>query len=283
MKKILMALAIITYLLLLCSCGEHTHEKATELSFNDTHHWYACTGKKCMEQLDMAEHIWDSGKITKEPTAKENGVKAYSCQGCDKVKLETVKYEPKTTVKETDWKNAFDSINFENVYMVFDEVIVSGGISQRNLYKIEAKMKTVYLQVTTYESNQEKDYYAIFQDDHYQWLLEKDQVLEDTMFDIVSDEDLISAKSFLTDYKLDLSQLFSSFTYNVINKAYEATDISLNELEYKSISVKIEDGKIVKLIASYNEEVEHYIEITFSKYSEADPVPPTNITDDQDK
>lgn len=228
-----------------------------------------------MEQLDLAEHIWDEGKITKEPTSKENGVKAYNCTVCDKVKLEEIKYEPKTTVKEAGWKNAFNSMNFENVYMAFDEVIVSNGISQRNLYKIEAKVETVYLQATTYENNQEKDYYAIFQDDHYQWLLEKDQAIEDIMFDIVPDEDLISAKSFLTDYKLDLSQLFSSFTYNVINKAYEASSVTLNDVEYKNISVKIEDEKIAKIILSYDEEVEHYLEITFTKYSEADPQPPT--------
>lgn len=279
MKKFFVALAIITCFLLLCSCGEHTHEKAKELSFSETHHWYACTGKKCMEQLDLAEHIWDEGKITKKPTIKENGVKAYNCTVCDKVKLEEIRYEPKTTVKEAGWKNAFMETNFENVYMTLDEVIVSNGISQRNLYKIEAKVETVYLQATTYENNQEKDYYAIFQDDHYQWLLEKDQAIEDIMFDIVPDEDLISAKSFLTDYKLDLSQLFSSFTYNVINKAYEASSVTLNDVEYKNISVKIEDEKIAKIILSYNEEVEHYLEITFTKYSEADPVPPTSITE----
>ncbi len=279
MKKFIMALIAITFLLLLCSCGEYTHEKAKELSFNDTHHWYACTGKKCMERLDMAEHSWDEGRITREPSSKQDGVKAYNCAVCDKSKLEPIKYEPKTTVKESQWKNAFNSGNFESVHIVLDEAIVANGISYRTVYTIEAKQSVLYLQVESYENGKEKNYYAIFQDGNYQWRLEKDQVIEDVAYEIVSGEDLMSAKSILTDYSLDLSQLFSSFTYNEDKKSYEADNIKINEFELKNAFVKIEDGKISKLSVAYNEEVEHYIEITFSKYSEADPVPPTSITE----
>ena len=277
MKKIILVLLILSCFMLICSCGEHTHEKAKEFSSNDTQHWYACTGRKCMERLEIAEHIWDEGKITKKPTYREDGVKAYTCTICERVKLEPVKYEPKTTVKDSEWKNAFDKHSFDNVRIVFEEVIESQGTAFKTVYTIEANNRVVYLQTVNYENEVEKSYSAVFQDDVYQWALtSKDQVIEDVLFEIVPTEDLISAGSVFEREDLNFSQLYSSFTYNSEKKVYEAANLQIGEFTVKSASISIADGKIAKVSVSYDEtDIEHYIEIDFSKYSEADPTPPS--------
>lgn len=38
----------------------------------------------------MPEHDWDDGKVTKEPTATEDGVKTYTCKGCGETRTEPI-------------------------------------------------------------------------------------------------------------------------------------------------------------------------------------------------
>ena len=38
----------------------------------------------------MTTHTWDSGKITKEATCKEDGVKTYTCSVCKETKIESI-------------------------------------------------------------------------------------------------------------------------------------------------------------------------------------------------
>lgn len=45
---------------------------------------------------DPNAHVWDSGKITKEPKPRSPGVKTYTCTICGKTKTEQVKYVPAT-------------------------------------------------------------------------------------------------------------------------------------------------------------------------------------------
>ena len=46
--------------------------------------------KYCQTQK-TASHVWDEGKVTKEPTEKEEGIKTYQCKDCEATKEETVK------------------------------------------------------------------------------------------------------------------------------------------------------------------------------------------------
>ena len=57
----------------------------TKQEYNDTHHWYACTAG-CTVYAQKEPHNWNEGVVTKQPTAQEDGVLTYTCDGCDIVK-----------------------------------------------------------------------------------------------------------------------------------------------------------------------------------------------------
>ena len=66
------------------------HTYSEEWTFDDDYHWHAATCGHDEEVKDRAEHTWDSGEITSEPTCTETGVKTYTCTVCDATKTETV-------------------------------------------------------------------------------------------------------------------------------------------------------------------------------------------------
>ena len=68
----------------------HTHAYSTAWTGNETHHWHICLKYNCDEVSDKAEHVWDSGEVTEEPTCTTAGVKVYTCTVCDKTKTEEI-------------------------------------------------------------------------------------------------------------------------------------------------------------------------------------------------
>lgn len=66
------------------------HTYSEEWTSDDDYHWHAATCGHDVEVKDRAEHAWDSGEITTEPTCTETGVKTYTCTVCDATKTETV-------------------------------------------------------------------------------------------------------------------------------------------------------------------------------------------------
>ena len=62
---------------------------------NNSYHWYEC--KECGAESERAEHVWDNGKITVNPTCSKKGEITYSCTtfGCDRTYKE--KIEPTGT------------------------------------------------------------------------------------------------------------------------------------------------------------------------------------------
>ncbi len=50
---------------------------------------------KAVENIAALGHSWDAGKVTKQPTTTEEGIKTYTCQRCGATKTETI---PKLTV-----------------------------------------------------------------------------------------------------------------------------------------------------------------------------------------
>ena len=66
------------------------HTYSEEWTYDETDHWHAATCGHDEEVKDKAEHTWNSGEITTEPTCTEPGVKIYTCTVCDATKTETV-------------------------------------------------------------------------------------------------------------------------------------------------------------------------------------------------
>lgn len=63
----------------------HTYGAWTKVS--DTQHKHVCS--VCQKE-ETANHTWDSGKVTKKATCKEEGVKTYTCTGCQATKTEDI-------------------------------------------------------------------------------------------------------------------------------------------------------------------------------------------------
>ena len=67
---------------------ELKHNFSTEWSSDETSHWHACSD--CDTKKDNANHTWDAGKVTKEPTSSAKGEKTFTCSVCGKTKVEEV-------------------------------------------------------------------------------------------------------------------------------------------------------------------------------------------------
>lgn len=84
-----------------CICGEigtetftsgsaQGHTFAETWSSNELQHWHAATCEHKNEKSRIADHIWDFGRITTQPTATTKGVKTYTCAVCAATKTEEV-------------------------------------------------------------------------------------------------------------------------------------------------------------------------------------------------
>ena len=64
-----------------------THSYGNWVKVNDTTHKHTCS--VCSKE-ETANHIWNSGTVTKQPTCKEEGVKTFTCSACNGTKTEPV-------------------------------------------------------------------------------------------------------------------------------------------------------------------------------------------------
>lgn len=87
---------------MLTACDEeHEHTYKTEWAKGTTHHWHECEGETCLEVSDKAEHTWNEGEITTDPTAEADGEKTFTCTVCNATKDEPVEF---TGISEEKWQ-----------------------------------------------------------------------------------------------------------------------------------------------------------------------------------
>lgn len=100
------ALMLVLSLSVLTACNKDgKHNFSEEWSSNETHHWHACADKGCKEIKDKAEHSWDGGNVTVEPTTEKEGAMVYTCTVCRREKTEKID----KLVAETEYTITFDS------------------------------------------------------------------------------------------------------------------------------------------------------------------------------
>ncbi|MCQ2576461.1 MAG: hypothetical protein MJ162_06925 [Treponema sp.] len=71
------------------------HSYAAEWTSDETNHWHAATCAHPELRSEYEAHVWDGGKITKNPTATSTGILLYTCTTCKRTKEITI---PKLTV-----------------------------------------------------------------------------------------------------------------------------------------------------------------------------------------
>jgi hypothetical protein len=69
--------------------GKVTKEPTCEEKGVKTYTCQYC-GHTYTEKLDAAGHTWDEGKVTKEPTTTEEGIKSFTCTVCSATKTEPI-------------------------------------------------------------------------------------------------------------------------------------------------------------------------------------------------
>lgn len=100
------ALMFVLSLSVLTACNKNgKHNFAEEWSNDENHHWHACADKGCKETKDKAEHSWDGGNVTVEPTTEKEGAMVYTCAVCRREKTEKID----KLVAETEYTITFDS------------------------------------------------------------------------------------------------------------------------------------------------------------------------------
>lgn len=105
-KSFLAIMVLMLAIVLLTACNKDgKHNFAEEWSNNETHHWHACTDKGCKETKDKAEHTWDGGNVTVEPTTEQKGTIVYTCTVCRREKTKSID----ELVVGTEYTITFDS------------------------------------------------------------------------------------------------------------------------------------------------------------------------------
>ena len=109
-KSLFTILAIALMLILslsgLAACNKDgKHNFAEEWSNYETYHWHACADKGCKEIKDKAEHSWNGGSVSVEPTTEKEGAMVYTCTVCRREKTEKID----KLVAEKEYTITFDS------------------------------------------------------------------------------------------------------------------------------------------------------------------------------
>ena len=100
------ALMLVLSLSVLTACNKDgKHNFSEEWSNDETYHWHACADKGCKEIKDKAEHSWDGGNVTVEPTTEKEGAMVYTCTVCHREKTEKID----KLVAEKEYTITFDS------------------------------------------------------------------------------------------------------------------------------------------------------------------------------
>ena len=108
-KQVITILSVVFALSMLFAaftgCNNGKHKFSEEWKSNETHHWHACADKGCKENKDKAEHSWDGGNVTVEPTTEKEGTMVYTCTVCRREKTGKID----KLVAEKEYTITFDS------------------------------------------------------------------------------------------------------------------------------------------------------------------------------
>ena len=121
---------------------DHVHTYESEYSGDQVYHWYAATCEHTDEVKDKAEHTFDEGVVTKEPTLKHAGEKVYTCSVCKNTKtiilpkLTQTQSLPNTVIDTTsDLEYVYEGTATYGPYTVYNAdgtVLTGSGLSVSN-------------------------------------------------------------------------------------------------------------------------------------------------------
>lgn len=105
MKKKNSVILCLLFSVFLASCGGNNHIAKSEWTFDDTQHWHECDTKGHDDKLDVANHTWNDGLVTTQPTEEAQGEKTFACTVCGATKTQPIEKLPHV--------HTFDMANWE--------------------------------------------------------------------------------------------------------------------------------------------------------------------------
>ena len=107
-----------------------THTYGAWTKVDDTTHKHTCS--VCSKE-ETASHTWNNGVVTKQPTCKEEGVKTFTCSGCNGTKTEPV--EKTTTHTYGAWTKVDDTTHKHTCSVCSKEETASHTWNSGNITK----------------------------------------------------------------------------------------------------------------------------------------------------
>jgi hypothetical protein len=131
----------------------HKCDFSGEWSADNVSHWRECADEECTEISDKADHVWNEGEITAEPTQEADGTKTYTCEVCRTTKPEAIVF---TGLTEKEWNEIFSEKNFDNFTYVEEATVKGDGfeIVSTTVYKCTATQGFVSLEMLGQKQNQ---------------------------------------------------------------------------------------------------------------------------------
>ena len=97
------AMVLVLSLAILTACNNKKHDFSSKWEYDETSHWHECMTKKHSDVADKADHTFDAGVVTTEPTEAAEGVKTLTCTVCGYQKTESVP-QLEHTYDMNNWK-----------------------------------------------------------------------------------------------------------------------------------------------------------------------------------
>ena len=108
-------LVLLILLVLLVSCAEepeHVHSFDTEWTYDSTYHWHDATcGHDAVS--DKAEHSWNDGVVTIEPTHTGQGEKIFTCTVCGITRTEIIPANADDHSYQDEWLTGDSGVKYK--------------------------------------------------------------------------------------------------------------------------------------------------------------------------
>jgi len=244
------------------------HVYATEWSKDEENHWHACTTVGCTAAADGTAHTWNAGEVTVKPGEQTAGEKLLTCTACAATKKEELPPIGNSKVADAAaWDAAVTySGNYVHTIDMYweeeGELLYAGRqiqIRYGNIIKIDND---------DYFTKEGDKYYAyslhVRTDDGGETFYEQWERKETSSFYF----DMLAANF------SSLQGLFSSFVYNEEDGWYYGDDVTVQGGKM-DIKLKIENGRVVRLITDGIGFGERQVTEYFVEYKDVQLTPPT--------
>ena len=249
MKKKIVSLAVSTCLAIPCVLGLTACSNVEKCNWastwttSETHHWHVCLDEDCNKANDIAEHVWDEGKITTQATPTQDGVKTFTCEVCEFTKTEPVEYVIRTTVTEEEWNSAYN-LSSHGHYTI--NIFTNNELTETEQFDGKNMLNLNHSENSSY-------YDSFYIKDDLNYYLYIGKYIDGVWNTHISENLTEDAYNFHISWyeKYLQSELevckYTEFSYNTTTKAYE------NIIENAHVSFSFEEGLLKSIVVSDSE------------------------------